>query len=406
MTSAMNIPIHSTGPLALGLRRLVSEHPLYAVLIDKWRLVEDSGIDTMSVGIDYDLRVRLKYNLEFATRITPDELVNVLLHEVLHVVFRHLEMSRAEYPDSMALTVAQEVTVNEFVPDPLPGNPVKLESYPQLPPGESTAERYRRLARNTAGTQRRIQTHTIDSHDEWESASEQGELLTAVIMNDMREALATLPEDLQRDEALRLKSLEKHLPGRNAGDELIAVAGGGAPKTNWRSILRSFLWSASRPAPSLRRPSRRLPHLVGIVPGYQRIPDRPKAMAVIDTSGSMKTPKTLSTIRAEIQLLSASADIWVVECDTKIHREYLFSGKLEQVRGGGGTSFAKPLDPVYLSKRRIDAVFYFTDGFGFAPAVGPRVPLFWCLVGLWSRKPAPYGRALHIAESDLSTEEF
>ena len=197
MTSAMSIPIHSTGPLGLGLRRLVSEHPLYAVLIDRWRLVETPGIDTMSVGIDYDLRVRLRYNMEFVTRITPDELVNVLLHEVLHVVFRHLEMSKEEYPDRSALTVAQEVTANEFVPDPLPGNPLKLESYPQLPPNESTAERYRRLARDTAGKWRRIQTRTIDSHDGWESAAEQGELLAGVILNDVREALAALPEDLQ-----------------------------------------------------------------------------------------------------------------------------------------------------------------------------------------------------------------
>src|SRR5262249_43486551 len=51
----------------------------------------------------------------------------------------------ADYPDPWARIVAQEVTANEFITEPLPGTPITLDQFPTLPPLESTRRRYDRL---------------------------------------------------------------------------------------------------------------------------------------------------------------------------------------------------------------------------------------------------------------------
>jgi hypothetical protein len=48
----------------------------------------------------------------------------VLLHEVHHVVFGHVVADPDDFPDRWARIVAEEVTVNEFVTEPLPVTPV------------------------------------------------------------------------------------------------------------------------------------------------------------------------------------------------------------------------------------------------------------------------------------------
>ena len=73
-------------------------------------------------------------------------------------------------------------------------------------------------------------------------------------------------------------------------------------------------------------------------------------------------------------------DEWCVGCD----------------RGHGGTSFREPLSREFLSKRRVDAVIYFTDGHSRAPKRSPMVPMIWCLLGVWARKPASRGKELRI----------
>ena len=56
-------------------------------------------------------------------------------------------MAPDEFPDRRALVIAQEVTANEWVKEDLPGEPILLSHFPELPADEDTRTRYRRLAR-------------------------------------------------------------------------------------------------------------------------------------------------------------------------------------------------------------------------------------------------------------------
>src|SRR5262245_56647136 len=90
--------------------------------------------------------IHLLYDPGFVTRCTPDELANVLLHETHHILFGHLLADPGRFPDRRARVIAEEVTVNEWIPGPLPGRPIRLADYPTLPVDEDTDTRYRRLA--------------------------------------------------------------------------------------------------------------------------------------------------------------------------------------------------------------------------------------------------------------------
>jgi hypothetical protein len=124
--------------------------------------------------------VLLLFNPDFVLSLPAAELGGVLLHEVHHVVLDHLLADPADYPDRWARTVAEEVTVNEFVKEALPAGGIHLSLFPGLPEMESTDERYRRLARITdrfpieltglllgggTGAGRLIDTHAV-----WEEA--------------------------------------------------------------------------------------------------------------------------------------------------------------------------------------------------------------------------------------------
>ncbi|MFC1610097.1 VWA-like domain-containing protein [Myxococcota bacterium] len=375
---------------------MVSSHPLYAVLVDRWGVIEGTAhTPTMGVCITDDFRIELHYNPEFVTGIAPDELVGVILHEVHHVLFGHVTMTPVDFPDQTALLIAQEVTANEFITGSLPGTPMRLDMF-GLRPGESTKQRYHRLA-NTHTNLSHVAV-PIDDHGQWPaSAPSSGNVpVEAIIAADVKEAMTVLPSLLRQQAANALQRILPPSQGTLPADKVIALAGGAVARTDWTSVLRSLIWRLSQPTPSLLRPSRRFPHLVGIVPGRTKTPKRPDLLAVLDTSGSMNDSRILATIRSEVHVLHSLADILVVECDARVHREYRYTGELVDVVGGGGTSFVEPLTQRFLEQRRADLVLYFTDGAGTAPSRPPPIPVLWCLIGEFARKPASWGQSLHI----------
>jgi predicted metal-dependent peptidase len=116
-------------------------------------------------------------------------------------------------------------------------------------------------------------------------------------------------------------------------------------------------------------------------------------MAVVDTSASM-TDALLERVDAELARLARRSSVPVVECDAAVQRIYPYR-RLGSFRGRGGTDFRPPLEPGFLRRHRPDLVVFFTDGYGPAPAVPPRIPVLWCLIA-GGRAPAPWGRVIEM----------
>ena len=142
------------GKISLAIDRLNSEYPLHAGILSQWKVEESAEISTMGVGFRNN-RLCLIYSAAFVEETGMDELMGVLHHEVNHVLFGHVYQEPEEQEDGQARTIAEEVTVNEWVPEPLPGTPVLLEQYPFLPENESTDDRYKRLRKKQKNDSKR-----------------------------------------------------------------------------------------------------------------------------------------------------------------------------------------------------------------------------------------------------------
>jgi predicted metal-dependent peptidase len=180
-------------------------------------------------------------------------------------------------------------------------------------------------------------------------------------------------------------------PGASPQD----LQGGKRGRGGWRRRLRRYVGQALESRPVFTRPPRRFPDLVGVLPGRQRRPGRPKILAVIDTSGSVTAP-LLEQISAELARLARHFEVTVAECDAEVQRVYDYR-PLTSVCGRGGTDFRPPLESAFLRQHRPDLAIVFTDGMGPAPEHAPGPPLIWCLAPGGS-PPADWGRVIAMEE--------
>jgi predicted metal-dependent peptidase len=381
------ISVEAAGTLRIAVKRMVKAHPFHAHVLSMARIEEDTTIDTMAVTVRGG-RVVFLYNPTFVLAHDLTSLVGVLNHEVLHVVFGHLFSDPARYPNRRARIIAEEVTVNEWVREALPGNPILLKDFPQLPPMEDTDTRYQRLARDGGGAP---ELAPLDDHDIWEEVQEAGLVGEAAVLSIVRRAVEALtPDEMARIPADLLDAISEAARGKAAGRSVEMVPSAPRAALSWKAVLRRFAGRTATPEATYLRPPRRFPHLVGIVPGRTRRPEKPRVMAVIDTSGSM-TPDLLAQIDGELSKMGKHYEIVVVECDAEINRTYPYEGKIERVHGRGGTDLRPPFERAVLARLRPDVVVYFTDGGGPACDRPPRVPVLWCLTP-GGTPPAPWGR--------------
>ncbi len=329
--------------------------------------------------------VWLVWNPEFVLRIPLSELVGVLLHEINHVLFGHLLMDEKRYLNRGALIVAQEVTVNEFVKEPLPSGCVLLKNWPMLKEMESTHFRYNKL-------KNQIRQVTIV----WDVDGLWGKNIPAKDKAKLKRAIQGMIDDAAMESGQGVPKdmtdvCREHGMGTNSIHEMITR---GDSKLNWRSVLAKFVGDSVEPMPTYSRPSRRFPDLVGILPGKQRLGNKPRVMAAIDTSGSI-TQELLSTISGELTSLARNYEVLVVECDVSIHRVYPYKREITDVVGRGGTDLRPPLDSKFLAKHKPDVVVYFTDGMGQAPKQAIKTPLVWCLT-MNGSQPCQWGMVVRM----------
>jgi predicted metal-dependent peptidase len=445
--------------LARAIGILLRSHPFHGHIASGWRarpeVPDRRELAVGTMGVCWSCGgVQLIWNPEFVNKITDLELAGVLLHEVHHVVMRHpfLFPDRGSPDfDSYAALVAEEVTVNEFVSLPLPGDPFRLElftaTHPSLKPFESTRERYLKLY--DAGRARRdheerqkfqqtveeqlekllgqgpgglagslaggLNGKLTDSHAGWGSFKDGGAAAALAVAVATAQAMKlhghTLPPGLRK----LLESLHAGgAPGAVPGGMLESLAGTARARLSWQSILRRLLAVDHDREQTYLRPPRRFPDLVGVLPGSRRVPMKLRLLAAVDTSGSMSAA-TLDEIAAELRVMARSYEVAVVEFDAEIQRRYRLgdaharnpgsggaaqpaADPLTAMQGRGGTSF----HPVFRRDTLawaadggdLSGVVVFTDGYGPAPERPPQEQVIWVLMGTDVQQPARWGRVV------------
>jgi predicted metal-dependent peptidase len=232
-----------------------------------------------------------------------------------------------------------------------------------------------------------------DDHSRWQEIRQQELTAETLLRNAACEAVAQ-PERLSESERRLLKTLCPQW-GVDPGDMLESLGQAAeTPAIDWRAALRRYLGEELGPELSYRRPPRRFPDLLGVIPATATTPTKPRILCALDTSGSMDN-QTLTEIAGELERLRKEYEVTLIECDTRVQRARKLRGKVLDVAGRGGTDLTVPFSKRVLRRYRPDVILCCTDGFGPTPRRPPLVPTIWLLTPD-GRKPVSWGRTIRL----------
>ncbi len=426
------LAIRAHHKLVRAIETLARTMPFHAEMMSAWTAKADPSVETC--GVYWELgALQMRYSPAWLDTLSVPETCAVLVHECLHVLFGHpfLKVHAAgsgrengedtENPPSIvhkALLVATETTVNEYCTTfPLPGNPLLLEQFPQLAPRQSTLVRYEILRRsmpeqpvNGAGSGigdggESRSAESTDDHSGWESIREAGTVARLAISVAKDKAARAWGHRL--DPATR-RAVGAAAPsaGTQSGSGVERVRSTSHAWLDWPTILGHLPPPRQRPEPTLSRPPRRRPELMGIIPGRHHVSQPPILLVAVDVSSSMSAA-ILGWIKLEVRALASRYRVALVEIDVQIQRAILLFDDQDRhpglvdddAHGRGGTCLDAAFTPEILSwaggagDGEVDAVVYFTDGFAPPTECVPTVPAIWVLADEHDRVriPAPWG---------------
>ena len=340
-------------------------YPNFAVVLSELEVIAAEHAPVMAVSV-HGGRTRLHVN----TEAFDGELLGfrgVLQHELHHIVLGHVtDPTLQELERKDLLQIASEISANEYITEPLPGEPYLLRDFERygLRAGQSTLERYELLVR----------------------ASEDGRFEPRKLKVRCCQGDELCEDDIAElfdvDDVSELARHMRRAKLAKAARRQSVATSDGEPAIDWANELRRFALGRHERHLTLHRASRLDPkrRRLGELPGRVRRTRCPKLIVAIDTSGSMDA-ELFPQIDAELREIARGADLVVVECDDEIRREYVYDDALQEVHGRGSTDLRPVFAPECIARHRPDGVIYFTDGDGPYPDHAPDVRTLWVLTG-------------------------
>ena len=399
---------------------LLMREPFLAHLLSGISRKVTASVPTLAVGL-CNGQVQLYINEDFFINglKTLSSRVAVLKHEVLHLLFKHLER-HVPHRDSELCNLAADLVVNQYIGTwKLPDNAVVLSCFPDLKlEPERELEYYygmltalshemrqqgwcpddsddsgRQTTRSTGDSLKH--GGALDGGNGWELTSSP---LSAVALERIfdRERHgdhslwdAEAPDNLNgfdiagtQFERLVIQAWERCTPKQRTSisgplyQSINALIEQRKPQCDWRRILRRFACSGRRTqiSSTMRRPSKRFHTFPGL-----RIKRFQKLAVIVDTSGSIEEDE-LDLFFSEIYgIWRTGAEIIVIESDDVVQRTYPYKGQPpEKIGGGGGTDFNSGIAWLNQSHRQpFDACIYLTDGCAPELEIRPCCRLLW-----------------------------
>lgn len=423
-----------------------SKTTFYAKLLQKMSRVETEAVVLAAVGVE-KTGITLYYNPVNVGKLSYEQLVYTLCHEIMHVVFKHQQRSGGTVTERD--NIAADLAVNSLLgkidmPLLFPGE----GAFKDLPGGKSYEWYYMNLPKNTgtggkcpyrkgkptpgdskktgkdgngskggkgAGTGKSPGSGKGEGQGQGQgSGADDGQCSCdgSGGCGRGRGNCGGYPEgghdghsghkirqgkpqdtcaDAHWDKAVREAYQEAKRIGNLPGELQSAIEDMLKPRINWRVRLRKFTghFTQMGTKPSCKRMNRRVP-LFGIVPG-QVSKYVAKMLYAIDTSGSMGQKEVNAAVR---EMKALPVPYTMVECDTRIanvtvmSRWKRFSGS---IRGGGGTDFRPVFQ--YAKKHNFNGIIFVTDLCGDFPTDN-KIKTLW--LSTVKGQVAPFGETVDL----------
>jgi len=340
-------------------------------------------------GMGVNIKGELFYSKKFVDKISDDELMSVLVHEILHLSLLHL--LRLNNRNREGWNIACDLVVNHILEQNnfhLPKDCVK----PKYDYGGKTSSYIFEIGKKII---QKVEEKTAEQiYDElpkgFKIPSNRGYYIVMGGGDNNEKGKGTelkgfdehiLGEGLSKAQADKLKEewenriSEAYINAKQRGDLPVGmerlIGKLHKEKIDWRTALRRFIVNEIPSDYSWCKPSKK-----SIACGYY-LPDivkeKVEIIIVIDTSGSVGQKELVDFLSEIIGMSKAyqdKIDMRLITCDCEIHEDLEVKNgnisKIKQLRGlgGGGTSFIRAIDYIKEKNYKPKCLVYLTDGYG------------------------------------------
>lgn len=355
--------------LALAGKELMLEHPFYGMFLIGLNKEWNESVPTAGVS-KHNINYKLVINTEFWNSLSSDHKKGLLWHELLHIVFDHLNL-RDGFGDKRLFNIAADCELNQYItPSYLPDGAILPSSFPNLKLDRKAGTNYyyKILQDNPNDPDvQQLMDGAGDMHASWEEFDN---------LSESEKKLLKAQAEYQLKEAAEecLKS-QGHLPGEIAQiyKRITEVT---PSKFNWRAYLRRFTGNSYVVETKLSRKklNKRYPN----APGMKFKPKK-HILVAIDTSGSVSNDELVEFFNEIRHIHKTGTEITVLQCDTQINSIEKYNPKKDvKVQGRGGTEFDPVLDYYNKNSKVFTCLVYLTDGECYT-TITPRGRMLWVI---------------------------
>ena len=375
-------------------KKLLIENPFYGLFLLGLSKVIDKSVETACVrkrGINCELVI----NPEYWETLDDIQQLNLIQHEIYHIVFQHMFMTPF-FKNHEVLNVAADCEVNSYlqnlddtwiVPsifnaESKLGTKVYYDIImSQTPPPPSQGGGGSNGSNGLPDTK--------DDHSSWDKEfKECSDAEKQLIQNQINSQIKTAAEQTMK--------MRGTIPAEMKAivDELFKPK----PRVfDWKAYFRRMLGSIYdiNIKKTRRKESIRFPGAAGI-----KHKKKVSILVAVDTSGSVNDEELKDFFSEITYIYKAGARITILECDAAISANYEYTGKWTgKVHGRGGTDFQPVIDYYRKNIKDYAALVYFTDGECSIPNNVPRDTI-WVITSAGDHKKEYPGRTLFIPSKD------
>ena len=375
-------------------KKLLIENPFYGLFLLGLSKVIDKSVETACVrkrGINCELVINPEY---WETQDDIQQL-NLIQHEIYHIVFQHMFMTPF-FKNHEVLNVAADCEVNSYlqnldntwiVPSMFNAEPklgtkvyydiIMSQTPPPLP------------QRGGDGNGSNGLPNTKDDHSSWgKEFQECSDAEKQLIQNQINSQIKTAAE-----QTIKMRGT---IPAEMQAivDELFKPK----PRVfDWKAYFRRMLGSIYdiNIKKTRRKESIRFPGAAGI-----KHKKKVSILVAVDTSGSVNDEELKDFFSEITYIYKAGARITILECDAAISANYEYTGKWTgKVHSRGGTDFQPVIDYYRKNMKDYAALVYFTDGECSIPNNVPRDTI-WVITSAGDHSKNYPGRTLFIPKNN------
>jgi len=387
---------------------LLLRHPFFGNMATRLKIQRADWLPTAAV----DGR-NLFYNVQFFNAMNNKEIEFVVAHEILHMVFDHLE--RREDRDPRLYNISCDYIVNNTLVDDRIGSVPSIVNcfhdfkYRGWASEAVYDDLYKQAEKNGKEFLEQF-GEMLDEHIDWGDGDGDGEEGKSGDGKSKRPVYTKAERDQIKDEIKEamIQAAQSAGAGNVPAGVQRLIKEITEPKMNWREIIQQQIQSTIKSDYTFSRPSRKGWHTGAVLPGMNFEETIDIAIA-IDMSGSIGNSQAADFLGEVKGIMEQYKDykikIWCF--DTKVYNEDDFSAddgrdiSEYEIAGGGGTDFM--VNWTYMKENNITPKRFlmFTDGYAWDSWGDPD----WCetvfLIHSHHDKnlEAPFGMTTHYEEA-------